>query len=191
MIIRRMKAAAVLIALLVVIVGAIALWGSRPVTLNRPAVQRTASESTRLTFEGPKKSVVLFFLARDGSSFHEETRQIAGGVTTTEDAKRTLSELVKGPEDGGLVPTVPREAQLLNLFIDSAGTAYVDFDRRVREDQQEGAQGELYTVFSIVDTLTANFVQITRVQILVEGAEIPTLAGHVDTRMPLSPQYVF
>ncbi len=188
---RQMKVVAVFIALLVVIVGAIALWSNESVTVNRPAVQRTASEPMKPTFESGRKNVALFFLASDGNSFHEETREIGSGATTTEDATRTLTELVKGPKGGSLAPTVHRDAQLLNLFIDSSGTAYVDFSRGLRDGLPGGAQGELYTVFSIVNTLASNFVQITRVQILVEGAEIPTLAGHVDTRMALPPQYVF
>lgn len=188
---RQMKVAAILIALLVVIVGAIALWGSKAVTVDEPAVQRIASEPMKPTFETGKKSVALFFLAGDGNSFHEETREIGSEATTTEEAKRTLTELVNGPRSSGLVRTVPREAQLLNLFIDSFGTAYIDFNRGLRDGLPGNAQGELYTIFSIVDTLTSNFVQITRVQILVEGTEIPTLAGHVDTRMPLAPQYAF
>jgi hypothetical protein len=188
---RHMKVAAILIALLVVIVGAIALWGSKAVTVDRPAVQHTASEPMKSTFESGKKSVALFFLAGNGNSFHEEVREIGSEATTTEEAKRTLTELVNGPKSSRLVPTVPREARLLNLFIDSFGTAYVDFNRGLRDGLSGGAQAELYAVFSIVNTLASNFVQITRVQILVEGTEIPTLAGHVDTRMPLSPQYAF
>ena len=188
---RQMKVAAVLIALLVVSVGAIAFLGNESVTMSRPTVEHTASEAMKRTLESERKSVELFFLASDGNSFHEETREMESGATTTEDAKRALTEFVKGPKSGGLVPTIPRDAQLLNLFIDSSGTAYVDFNRGLRDGLLGGAQGELYTVFSIVNTLASNFAQIARVQILVEGAEIPTLTGHVDTRTPLPPQYVF
>lgn len=188
---RQLKVATVLIALLVVIVGAIALWGNESLTVNRPAARRTASELMKPTSESGRKNIALFFLASDGNSFHEETRQIRSEATTTEDAKRTLTELVKGPESGDLMPTIPREVQLLNLFIDSSGTAYVDFNRGLQDGLPGGAQREVYTVFSIANTLTSNFAQITRVQILVEGVEIPTLAGHVDTQMPLLPQYVF
>jgi spore germination protein GerM len=188
---RNLKTATVFIALLVVIVGAIALWGNTSITLNMAAVQHTASEPMKPPFESERKSVTLFFLTRGSNSFQEETREIERGATTTEDAKRILIELVKGPKSGELASTVPQEAQLLNLFIDSSGTAYVDFNRGLRDGLQGGAQEELYAVFSIVNTLTSNFDRITRVQILVEGAEIPTLAGHVDTRTALPPQYVF
>jgi spore germination protein GerM len=186
-----MKPAAVLLALLVVIVGAVALWGAGSVTVSRPAVRRTASETRKPAFESSRKRVTLFFVARGDHAFREERGEIERGETTVEDAKRTLTELVKGPKSGNFVPTVPREAKLLNLFIDSSGTAYADFNQGLRDGLPGGAQAELYAVFSIVNTLASNFVQITRVQILIEGAEIPTLAGHVDTRTALPPQYVF
>jgi hypothetical protein len=47
---------------------------------------------------------------------------------------------------------------------------------------------ELINVFvtSLVNTLLFNFKEIQQVQILVEGAEIDTLAGHIDCRKPFS-----
>jgi spore germination protein GerM len=188
---RRIQIATIWIALLAVTVGVIVLWGNETIAPNQTPVRHGASEAMRPTVASGRKSISLFFVTRGGTSFHEEAREIEGGTTTTEDAKQTLDELVKGPIREGLVLTIPRGAKLLNLFIDSSGTAYVDFNRALRDGLQGGAQGELYTVFSIVNTLVSNFVRITRVQLLVEGAEIPTLAGHVDTRVALTPQYVF
>ncbi len=186
-----MKTAAVFIASLVVIVGAIALWGTGSLTANRPVAPRATLKTEKPVFKGGMKSITLFFVGRGDYSFREERREIERGATTTEDAKRTFAELARGPNSADLAPTVPREATLYNLFIDSSGTAYVNFNQGLRDGLSSGAQEELYTVFSIVNTLASNFVQITRVQILVEGAEIPTLAGHIDTRMALQPQYVF
>lgn len=186
-----MKTATVAIALLVVIAGAVVLWSTGSVRRNRPAVQPVVSDPGGSTFENGSKGVTLFFLTRGDDTFREEKREIGGGATTTENAKRTLNELVKGPKSGDLEPTIPRETRLLNVFIDSSGTAYVDFNHRLQDGLSGGAQEELYAVFSIVNTLTSNFVQIVRVQILIEGAETPTLAGHVDTRTALPPQYVF
>jgi spore germination protein GerM len=184
------KAAAALALVLLVIVGAIALWGERPTGISRPAAPRMASEPAKSPVRGPKKTVVLYFAGQGQKLLQEETREIIGGTTMTEDAKRTLEELVKGPE-GDLTRTLPKAVRLRNLFIESSGTAYADFDRELMEARRGDAREELCAVFSIVDTLAANFPQIKRVQILVEGAEIPTLAGSIDTRMPLSPQYVF
>ena len=185
-----MKATTVLVLLLLVIVGAIALWGERPGAFKRPAARRTGAEPARSSLGGAKKIVVLYFSTADQRILQEETREILGGGTATEDAKRTLAELVRGPE-GDLMQTISRAAQVRNLFVDSSGTAYADFDRELKEGHRGGMKGELCAVFSIVDTLASNFPQIKRVQILVEGAEVPTLAGNIDTSMPLSPRYVF
>ena len=48
-----------------------------------------------------------------------------------------------------------------------------------------GALDELFTVYVIVDALTVNLPAIARVQILIDGKETDTLAGHVDLRHPL------
>jgi len=183
------KMAAVLVAFLLLIVGVIALWSDSPMTLSRPAVRR-ASEATTPRSEGSRKTVMLFFLAQGQNILQEEAREIEGGTTTTEDAKRTMQELVRGPESE-LKATIPLAAQVHNLFVDSSGTAYVDFNRKLTEGHPGGVQEELYTVFSIVDTLAFNFPQIKRVQILIEGGEISTLRGGVNTRMPLPPRYAF
>jgi len=181
--------AAVLIAFLLFIVGAIALWSDSPMTLSRPAVRR-ASEPTRPRSGGTRKTVMLFFLAQGQRILQEEPREIEGGTTITEDAKRTLEALVSGPESE-MKATMPPAAQIHNLFVDSSGTAYVDFNRELREGLSGGAQEELSAVFSIVDTLTFSFPQIKRVQILIDGGEISTLRGGVNTRMPLAPRYAF
>ena len=183
------KVAAVLIAFLLLIVGAIAFWSDSPMTLSRPAVRR-ASEATRPRSEGSRKTVMLFFLAQGQNILQEEAREIEGGTTTTEDAKRIMQELVRGPESE-LKATIPLATQVQNFFVDSSGTAYVDFNRELKESHPGGAREELYTIFSIVDTLTFNFPQIKRVQVLIEGGEISTLRGGVDTRTPLAPRYGF
>ena len=48
-----------------------------------------------------------------------------------------------------------------------------------------GSLDELLTVHAIVDALTVNLPSITSVQILIDGKEVDTLAGHVDLRRPL------
>lgn len=184
------KVAGAAVICLSVIVAAISLWSDQSMTLRRPAFQRAISESPRPKPQGTKKIVMLYFVDQRQKILQEEPREIEAGALATEDAKRTLAELVKGPESD-LQPTVPRATQVRNLFIDLSGTAYADFDRELREARPRGEQDELYTVFSIVDSLAANFPQIKRVQILVEGAEIPTLGGKVDTKAPLAPRFAF
>ena len=56
----------------------------------------------------------------------------------------------------------------------------------MRSKHPGGALDELFTIYTIVDALTVNLPAIQRVQILVEGREVDTLAGHVDLRHPLT-----
>jgi hypothetical protein len=44
---------------------------------------------------------------------------------------------------------------------------------------------ELLTIYTIVHALTFNLPAVTAVQLLVDGKEVDTLAGHVDLRRPL------
>ena len=48
-----------------------------------------------------------------------------------------------------------------------------------------GSTQELLTVYTMVNTLTVNLSTIAAVQILIDGHEADTLAGHVDLRRPL------
>ena len=49
-----------------------------------------------------------------------------------------------------------------------------------------GSLNELLTVYALVNAVTANLPAVKRVQILVDGKEVDTLAGHVDLRRPLA-----
>ena len=51
---------------------------------------------------------------------------------------------------------------------------------------QGGSVDELLTVYTLVDALTSNLPAVTAVQLLVDGREVETLAGHVDLRRPLT-----
>ena len=41
---------------------------------------------------------------------------------------------------------------------------------------------ELLTVYTIVEALTTNLPAVTAVQLLVDGKELDTLAGHLDMK---------
>ena len=49
-----------------------------------------------------------------------------------------------------------------------------------------GSLDEIFTVYSIVNTLTDNLPAIAAVQLLVDGRQVDTLAGHVDVRRPVA-----
>ena len=71
------------------------------------------------------------------------------------------------------------------LYLTERGDAFVDLSPDVRTRHTGGSLDELFTVYTIVNALTTNLPAVKRVQILIEGKEVDTLAGHVDLRHPL------
>jgi hypothetical protein len=63
----------------------------------------------------------------------------------------------------------------------------VDFDRAVKNKHPGGALSELFTVFSVVNTLALSMPEVEAVKIMIEGREAETMAGHIDIRLPFRP----
>jgi germination protein M len=85
-----------------------------------------------------------------------------------------------------LVSAVPPDTRLREVFVTERGDAFVDLSGEVSARHSGGALDELLTIYTIVNALTVNLPAITRVQILIDGKEVETLAGHVDLRHPLA-----
>ena len=85
-----------------------------------------------------------------------------------------------------LVSAVPPETKLRDVYVTERGDAFVDLSGEVASKHPGGSLDEIFTVYTIVNALTVNLPAITRVQILVDGKEVDTLAGHVDVRHPLA-----
>ena len=56
---------------------------------------------------------------------------------------------------------------------------------KCRTNHPGGTTNEMLTVYALVNTLTSNLPAITGVQLLIDGKEIDTLAGHLDLRRPI------
>ena len=81
---------------------------------------------------------------------------------------------------------VPPGTALRALYLTSGGEAFVDLSREIVTAHPGGSLDELLTVYAIVNALTMNLPAVTSVQVLVDGKEVDTLAGHVDLRRPLA-----
>ena len=77
------------------------------------------------------------------------------------------------------------------FYITERGDAFVDLSPEASARHPGGSSTELLTVYAIVNAVTANLPTIQRVQILVDGREADTLAGHVDLRRPLQQDLSF
>jgi hypothetical protein len=71
-------------------------------------------------------------------------------------------------------------ADIRSLYLVGPNMAVVDLNAAFANEQTSGIMSEELTLASIVQTLSANFPELTKVKFLVEGKEAETLAGHVD-----------
>lgn len=132
----------------------------------------------------------LFYVSPDGLTLTASERDVPFADGAPEQAKRIVEALLEPPPDG-LASPIPPGTALRGLFVGEHGDAYVDFNGALRTNHPGGSVNELLTVYAIVSSLTVNLPAVKAVQILVEGREVDTLAGHVDLRRPLpqSPQW--
>ena len=93
------------------------------------------------------------------------------------------AQLEPAPEP--YVSVIPEGTMLRAFYVTERGDAFVDLSREVSANHPGGSFTELLTVYAIVNAVTANLPAVQRVQILVDGKEADTLAGHVDLRRPL------
>lgn len=131
----------------------------------------------------------LYFQARDRGLLDAEEREVAGGVGLGERVRACLAELARGPAAESLQALLPPEAPVRHVFLDGAGQAYVDFGAAVRTELAgSDAERQRLVVFSIVNTLLANFQEVAAVQLLFEGGEGPRLPG-VELDRPLGARF--
>lgn len=135
------------------------------------------------------REVILYFSSADGQSLLAEPRQIAGCELDEDCMANTVLALISGPTKD-MVPILPPRTRLLGVTADDS-LVQVDFSRDLIDAHPGGTQSELLTVYGLADTLTANFPHLRQVQILVEGAPVTTLKGHVDLRRPVYPDFSF
>ena len=132
----------------------------------------------------PRIKVRLFYVSDDGLRLVAAEREVPFAEGTVEQARRIVEAQLE-PPPSPLVSAIPRGTTLRAVFLTQSSDAFVDLSREVTATHPGGALDEIFTVYAIVDTLTVNLPAISGVQILVDGHEVDTLAGHVDLRRPL------
>lgn len=152
-----------------------------------PAATRAvaAAPSPQSPPPGRKIKARLYYVADDGTRLTAVEREVSYGEGTVEQARQIVEAQI-APVSEPLVSAIPAGTKLRSLFVTGRGEAYVDLSRDVSAAHGGGSVGELLTVYTIVNTLTENLPAVTAVQLLVEGKEVETLAGHVDLRRPLA-----
>jgi hypothetical protein len=151
-----------------------------------PAQTARASRATPAAApaSGRKIKARLFYVSEDGTGLTGVERDVPFGEGV-EQAREIIAAQI-APVDEPLVSAVPPGTTLRGLFLTPRGDAYVDLSGEVAHAHPGGSLNELLTVYTIVNALTANLPAVQAVQLLIDGREVATLAGHVDLRQPLT-----
>jgi len=174
-------------ALTVLAIGIASLVWLRVPRLTSRATSRAAAapSPTAPAPPGRKIKARLFYVAEDGMRLTGVERDIAYGEGATAQAREFVAAQIARVVEP-LVSAVPSGTALRAVFLTEGGDAYVDLSRDVVSAHPGGTLNELLTIYTIVNALTVNLPAVTAVQLLVDGKEVDTLAGHVDLRQPLA-----
>lgn len=149
-----------------------------------PAATTTGAAATTEPAAVPHITATLFYAATDGQALVPVKREVplAEGVVPQ---GREILMMQLQPAPSPYVSAIPAGTMLRAFYVTERGDAFVDLSGEVSSKHPGGSFTELLTVYAIVNAVIANLPTIQRVQILIDGKEAETLAGHVDLRRPL------
>jgi Sporulation and spore germination len=131
------------------------------------------------------RTVTLYFAGADEPVMVSEPREVAVGHRIDEQLRQVVDALLAGPEDPKAVSAIPADTRLLTVMVDTdSGTVYLDFSSELVASHPGGSAAEYCTVASVVRTVGENFPEVQKVQILVDGSQIETIAGHIRADEP-------
>lgn len=128
-----------------------------------------------------KRTVTLYFIEETPRELYlvPELRELEAREVTPE---KVLGELIAGPKTPDLKPVLPKEVKVRGVRVEK-GIAFADFSEEITR-LNVGSRGEALVLASIANTLI-KLPEIEKVQILVEGKKVETLAGHLEASVPL------
>jgi germination protein M len=130
-------------------------------------------------------TATLFYGSEDGQFLVPVQREVPFGDGSLEQGRQIVLAQLQQTAPAPLVAAVPPGTTLRSFYVTERGDAFVDLGPEIAANHPGGSMAELFTVYAIVNAVTGNLPAISRVQILVDGREVDTLAGHIDLRRPL------
>lgn len=171
-----------LIVAVLVALAAIAFWALRPGGFARKTTASLTPAPAPTPTPAPETRVMLLFPGTDGA-LHPELRTVPLPAELNQRVRVIVSQLLAGPT-ARLLPVAGYPAQLLDVFIDGRGNAFVDLSSPPQP--LTGSFNELMLAYSIVDSVLLNCQELKGVQLLFDDHEVQTLTGHLDLSRPLA-----
>jgi spore germination protein GerM len=155
-----------------------------------PSVAQSSTTTTPVA-EARKIKARLFYVNEEGTALSGVEQDVIYGEGTVEQARRIIEAQLATPTPP-LASAIPPGTKLRTVFVTSGGDAYIDLSAELQANHPGGTTNEILTVYSLVSALTSNLPAVSGVQILIDGKEVDTLAGHLDLRRPIEqdPRWV-
>jgi spore germination protein GerM len=134
----------------------------------------------------PHIQATLFYATTDGLALTAVRRDVPLAADPLAQGRVILNQQLE-PAPSPFVSVIPPGTTLRGFYLTDGGDAFVDLSREAITAHPGGSFLELLTVQALVQSVTSSLPSARRVQILVEGEEVETLAGHVDLRRPIAP----
>ena len=125
---------------------------------------------------GPTRKIVLFTSDKNGERLLKIKADINSQAPVEDQIRQTLSLLFSGE---GLPATLFPEGMIIRDAFVYDQTAIVSLGEDFRKKLAGGVWTELLAVYSIVNTLSANFEGIDKTQILINDHEAEFFISHV------------
>ena len=121
-----------------------------------------------------RTELILYFTDASGTALHPEKRSVMHNVNTSVE-RVIVEELIGGPEQPGLMPTLNSDIKILNISVNE-NVCYVNFDAAFLNNSLEVK--DYIPIYSIVNSLS-ELSNVNRVQITVNGSQEVTFRENI------------
>lgn len=133
----------------------------------------------------PQIRVRLYFGDAEGTSLVAVERDVLLAEPAAAQVRAVVAAQLAAEPPPPLVRVLPPGVTLRAVYVTDTGEAYLDLDGAALRAGLQGSLEERLAVYALVNAVTTNLPMVRRVQLLLDGREADTLAGHVDLRQPL------
>jgi len=129
---------------------------------------------------GPTEQVILFVAHDNNGTLRAESAQIPLPAGRQQRAEELLRALLSLYLEKSSPHSIAAGSEIRNVFLIDPGVAVIDLNAAFANNHRSGVLVEELTIASLIHTISANIPGIAKVQILIDGKERDTLAGHAD-----------
>jgi len=167
------------VLLVIALCMSIYAWHMRKTVVATTAVS-TDTRPLAPPVAGPTEQVVLFVADDQDGSLRAQTASIPMPSGRQQRSEELLRALLSIYFDKSSPHVLGPGSDVRSVFLVDPGVAVIDLNSAFADTHRSGILVEELTVTSLIHTISYNTPGILKVQILVDGKERDTLAGHAD-----------